>query len=159
MVGKSKRLIVTSSKEDEQVPFEIVQRKVFTPTLNPVTPDVGEVGAVIVPPPAITVHAPVPTAGVFPASVAVVAQTVWSIPATEIVGGVSLKITISSVEGVHKPFEIVQRNVLDPKLNPVTPDVGELGVVIVALPVITVQTPVPTIGILAARVAVVVHKV
>ena len=159
MVGKSKRLTVTSSKEEEQVPFEIVQRKVFTPTLKLTNPDVGDVGVVIIPVPAITVHKPVPTAGVFPASVEVVAQTVWSIPAAEVVGGVSLKIVMSSVDGVQTPFEIVQRNVFVPKLNPVTPDVGELGVATVALPVITVQTPVPTSGVLAASVAVVVHKV
>ena len=39
-------------------------------------PDVGEVGVVIVPAPLIKVHKPVPTTGVFPASVAVVPQTV-----------------------------------------------------------------------------------
>ena len=54
----------------------IVQRNVFAPTDNPVTPDVGELGVVTDPVPAMTVHAPVPTVGVFPAKVAVVAQTV-----------------------------------------------------------------------------------
>ena len=67
-------MIVTSSVDGVQTPFEMVHRNVLTPTDNPVTPDVGEVGVVTVAPPAITVHAPVPTVGVFPASVAVVAQ-------------------------------------------------------------------------------------
>ena len=42
------------------------------PKLNPVTPEVGEVGVVIVPVPAINVHNPVPTPGAFPANVEVV---------------------------------------------------------------------------------------
>ncbi len=50
----------------------IVHWKVFVPTLNPVTPDVGEVGVVIVPLPAIKVHKPVPIEGVFPAKLEVV---------------------------------------------------------------------------------------
>ena len=49
-------------------------------------------------------------------------------------------IITSSIEGVQTPFEIVQRNVFTPTLNPVTPEVGEVGVVMIALPVITVQT-------------------
>ena len=72
-----------------QVPelFEIVHLKVFVPKANPVTPEVGEVGVVTVAPPAITVHTPAPTVGVFPASVAVVnAQRDWSGPAAEVVG-------------------------------------------------------------------------
>ena len=53
------------------VPLLIVQVKVFTPVVNPVTPDVGLVGVVTVAVPAVTVHAPVPTAGAFAANVAV----------------------------------------------------------------------------------------
>ena len=48
----------------------------FAPTESPVTPDVGLPGVVTDALPAITVHAPVPTVGVFPANVAVVAHTV-----------------------------------------------------------------------------------
>ena len=76
MVGKSKRSMITSSIDGEQVPLEMVHRKVLTPTLNPVTPDDGDDGVVTTPLPVITVHAPVPTAGLFPARVAEVAQTV-----------------------------------------------------------------------------------
>ena len=48
---------------------------------------------------------------------------------------------------------IVQTNVFAPTDNPVTPDVGELGVVTVALPAMTVHAPVPTVGVLPAKVA------
>ena len=70
-----------SSVEGAQVPFEIVHRKVFTPIVKPVTPEVGEVGVVIVALPEITVHIPVPTSGLFPASVEEETQMVWSGPA------------------------------------------------------------------------------
>ena len=54
----------------------IVHTNVFAPTLSPVTPEVGSLGVVTVELPAITVHVPVPTVGVFPARVAVVEHTV-----------------------------------------------------------------------------------
>lgn len=48
---------------------------------------------------------------------------------------------------------IVQTNVFAPKESPVTPDVGLPGVVTDELPAITAQAPVPTVGVLPARVA------
>ena len=68
------------------VPLLIVQVKVFTPVVNPVTPDVGLVGVVTVAVPAVTVHAPVPTVGAFAAKVAFGEQIVWSAPAAATVG-------------------------------------------------------------------------
>ena len=59
-----------------QLPLVMVQTNVLNPKLIPVTPDVAEVGVVTIPVPAITVHAPEPITGVFPASVAVVEQIV-----------------------------------------------------------------------------------
>lgn len=64
-----------SLTEEGQVPLEIVHRKVLTPTLRFVTPEVGEVGFVTVALPVMTVHTPVPTTGLFPASVATVSHT------------------------------------------------------------------------------------
>lgn len=64
-----------SSVDGVQVEFEIVHLNVLIPIVNPVTPEVGDVGVVMVAPPVMTVHNPVPTIGAFPASVAVVAQT------------------------------------------------------------------------------------
>ena len=46
-----------------------------------------------------------------------------------------------------------------PVVNPVTPDVGFVGVVTVAVPAVTVQTPVPVVGVLPASVAVAAHIV
>ena len=59
-----------------QVPFVIVHTNVFTPVVKPVTPEVGLVGVVTAPVPAVTVHNPVPTVGVFAAKVAVGEQIV-----------------------------------------------------------------------------------
>ena len=92
---------MTVSLDDGQEALLIVQTKVFDPTDNPVTPDVGSPGVVTVAVPAITVHAPVPTDGVFAASVAVVEQTVWSGPAPAVVGAASRDIVTSSVEVPH----------------------------------------------------------
>ena len=59
---------------------------------------------------------------------------------------------IASLLGVHVPLLIVQVNVFTPVVKPVTPDVGLVGVVTVAVPAVTVQTPVPIIGVFAAKV-------
>ena len=61
---------------------------------------------------------------------------------------------IASVLGGHVPLLIVQVKVFTPVVNPVTPDVGLVGLVTVAVPAVTVHAPVPTVGALAARVAV-----
>ena len=64
-------------------------------------------------------------------------------------------ITTSSVEGVQGALEIVHRNVAVPgTANPVTPEVGDPGVVIVAVPDTTAHALVPTTGVFPAKVAV-----
>lgn len=53
----------------------------------PVKPEVGLLGVVTVPPaPLMMLHAPVPELGVLAARVALVPQTVWSGPASAVVG-------------------------------------------------------------------------
>ena len=61
---------------------------------------------------------------------------------------------IASALGVQVPLLIVHTNVFTPVVKPVTPEVGEVGVVTVAVPAVTVQTPVPITGVFAAKVAV-----
>lgn len=133
----------------------MVHRKVLAPTPRAVRPEVGEVGAVIVPAPEINVHKPVPTAGAFPARVAVVAQIAWSMPAVATVGTSLLVIITSSVEAVQGALEMVHLNVFAPTPSAVSPEVGEDGVVMVPTPEISVHNPVPTPGAFPARVAVV----
>ena len=145
-------MIVIASVLGVQVPLLIVQVKVFTPVVKPVTPLVGLVGVVTVAVPDVTVQSPVPVVGVLPASVAVAAHIVWSGPALLVVGNWSLLIVIASVLGVQVPLLIVHTNVFTPVVKPVTPLVGFVGVVTVAVPAVTVQTPVPIIGLLAAKV-------
>jgi hypothetical protein len=49
---------------------------------------------------------------------------------------------------------MVQRKTLGPKPRPVTPVVGEPGLVIVPAPLTNVQVPVPMAGVLPVNVAV-----
>jgi hypothetical protein len=76
VLGAATPVIVTVEEEGGQGALEIVHWNTLGPTPNPVTPEFGEDGVVIVPAPLTSVHAPVPAVGVFPASVAVVPQTV-----------------------------------------------------------------------------------
>ena len=52
-------------------------------------------------------------------------------------------------------FDIVHSKMLGPTPKPVIPEVGEPEVVIVPVPLINVQVPVPIVGVLPAKVAVV----
>ena len=152
----------TSPVVGTQAPLEIVQVNVaVVPGTNPVNPVVGSVSVVIVATPAVTVHCPVPTKGTLPASVVVVKlQKFWSPPAAAALGGGATEITTSLVEGTQAPLVIVQRNVAEaPITNPVTPEVGEVGVVIVTAPETNVQIPEPIAGAFPAKVVVVtLHK-
>ncbi len=147
--------VSTTSSVEEQVPLVVVQRKVAVlPAVMPVTPEVGEVGVVMVAVPLTTVQRPEPRLGVLPASVKVlVLQFSWLLPASAVVGCASLVNTTSSVETGQLPLAIVQRNVaLVPSGTPVTPEVAEEGVVIVAVPLTTIHVPVPVVGTFPASV-------
>ena len=76
-------------------------------------------------------------------------------------GDLSTEITTSSVEAGHTPLEMVQRKVAEaPLTNPVNPDIGDAGVVMVTVPATTDQEPVPVAGAFPAKVAVVtLHRV
>ena len=66
---------------------------------------------------------------------------------------------IVSVLVVQVPLLIVHTKVFIPVVKPVTPLVGEAGIVTTPVPAVTVQSPVPTTGALAANVAVAEHIV
>ena len=80
--------MVTSATEEGQAELLMLHSKIFGPTASAVRPVVAEVADVIDPPPAIKLHKPVPTVGVFPKIVAVgeVIQTDWLALATAVVG-------------------------------------------------------------------------
>jgi hypothetical protein len=121
--------------------------------VTPVTPEVADEGVVIVAVPVTTLQAPVPELGALPASVKeVLLQFTRSEPAAATVAAASFVSTTSS-EDEQVPLVIVQRNVAGvPAVTPVTPDVGDDGVVIVAVPLTTLHTPVPEEAVLPARV-------
>ena len=104
------------------------------PTTSPVTVEFGEPGVVTVAVPLITDHSPAPTTGVLPAKVVVVTlHKFWSRPADAVVGLSMTLITTSSAEDGQEPFVIVHLSVAEePATSPVTPEVGEEGVVTVA---------------------------
>lgn len=91
VVGNASTKMETVSDDEGQVPLAIVQTNVFTPTLNPVTTQTGEVAANNEAPPATTVHVPVPIVGVFPFKVEFAEQMVESKPALATVGNGSTK--------------------------------------------------------------------
>ena len=66
---------------------------------------------------------------------------------------------IASELGGQVPLPIVHTKVFTPVVKPVTPDVGDVGVVTVAVPAVTVHAPVPTVGTFAASIAVAEHIV
>ena len=74
------------------------------------------------------------------------------------VGGHALVVVIIIVlvEAVQGELEMVHCKVTEPDAaNPVTPEVGEPGVVIVAVPETTDHVPLPTVAVFPAKVAVV----
>lgn len=158
-VGAALLVIITSSKEAVHGGLEIVHLKVLAPTPRAVSPEVDDPGVVIVPEPPTRVHVPLPVPGVFPASVAVVAQIVWSDPAAAVVDVPLLVMITSSKDAVHGGLEIVHLNVLAPTPRAVSPEVADPGVVIVPEPPTRVHVPVPVTGVFPARTAVVAQIV
>jgi len=141
-----------------QLPLLIVQRTTVgtlpSPAVTPVIVVVGDVAFVITPGPLTILQRPVPTTGVLPAITNVlVAHWLKSTPASATVGVALLVKITSSVLGVHVPLLTVQRNVaLVPTGTPVTPLLAAVGAVIVAVPLTTLHTPVPTAGTFPAKV-------
>ena len=151
-------MIVTVSKEFGQDPNPVDQTNVLAPKFNPVTPELFTLVNVTAEPPAITVQIPVPTKGTFPFKVAVLAQTVKSVPALAGVGNGLTLINTVLVEAGQTPLDIVHTMLFVPVIKPVTVELLRVGVVTVEVPEITVHTPVPTAGIFAFNVVEETHR-
>lgn len=162
VVGNASTWMVTVLPDEGQVPLLMVHCKVtLAPITNPVTPEVGEAGVVMVAVPDTTLHNPVPDAGVFPARVVVVTlHKSWLGPALDTVGAMASLIVTLEVDGAQGALLMVHTRVAEvPGTSPVTPEVGEAGVVMVAVPALTDQSPVPKAGVLADKLVVVTpHK-
>jgi hypothetical protein len=86
-VGLAKLVMLTVELLGGHTPLLMVHSNTLVPVPNAVTPLIGLVGVVMVPPPETNVHNPVPTNGVLPDKlVAVVAHKLKLVPALAIVG-------------------------------------------------------------------------
>jgi hypothetical protein len=102
---------------------------------------------VIVAPPKILVHCPIPFTGrvAFKFVVVVVTQSLWSGPA--LAGEPrGLTVTLTSVNSLPQALETVQRNIFNPLAKPVTVVLGLVLFPKTPLPETTVHKPVPLIG-------------
>ena len=72
-------------------------------------------------------------------------------PTVAVVGLSITVIVTSAVDAAHGELLIVQRNTLTPEPSPVTVLVGDEALVIVPLPLIKLQLPVPLVGLLPDR--------
>lgn len=147
-VGTGSTKMRTVSADVGQVPLVITHLKIFVPTLNPVTADVGELGVVGVPVPETKYQNPLPIIGLLPMKAELDEQMYWSAPALATVGIGSTLMVIKSSEGAQVPFVIRHLKTFAPTLNPVTADVGEVGLVGTPVPETNVHNPLPMLGVL-----------
>ena len=132
----------------------------LVPAVKPVTLVVGLDANVMLAPfvgPTM-LQLPVPLVGVLPANVNVpLLQLFWLVPADAVVGSALLLRMISSCVLAQGPLVIVHLSVaLPPGAMPVTVVVGELVLVIVAVPEIKIHKPVPGVAAFALIVNVLV---
>jgi hypothetical protein len=149
VVGRESTVIVTSDVVTAHPPLAVVMVHLNTdvsPTVSPVTPDVGSLMSVTIADPDSTDQPAesVPD-GVLAANVAVIIlQRFWSGPAAAMVPDESTLIVTSLNVGAQPPNSeaIVQRNTEEnPMVSPVIPELRLLGEVITADPDTTVHVP------------------
>jgi hypothetical protein len=73
-------------------------------------------------------------------------------PALDTVGKSSTSILIVLVVGGHTPFDILHSKTFIPNPNPVIVELGLVGLVIIPLPLISDQVPIPIAGEFPANV-------
>lgn len=158
-VGKLSRCISTVELLDAHTPLPMVHANTLDPTPTDVIALLGELGLVMVPAPDTSVHVPVPTAGVLPASTVEVAQMVWLGPATDVVGKSSRVMLTVDILGGHTPLLMVHCNTCVPTPMPVILLLAAFGLLMVKVPLTTLQLPVPIAGTFAASTVDVAHIV
>ena len=141
-----------------QVPLLTVQTNELVPTLKPFTCEEKEDGEVTTPEPPITDQAPEPSVGLLAAKVAEAEQTVWLSPAFE-TGAISRIIRTVEVAATQVPLDTVHTKAFVPVPKLVIWETGLVEDIIVPLPDNKVQTPEPTVGLIAAIVAVLAQSV
>ena len=140
-----------------QFPLLIVHFNVaLVPAERPVSADVSLCSVVMLADPDTTLHVPIPIVARFPLRAAVVTlQSVWSLPAAAVVGNALLVMVMLSLLVEQPGDTTIHVNVtFVPAVNPVTVVVGDSGVVIVAVPLVNVHVPTPTVGVLPLSCAV-----
>lgn len=97
---------------------------------------------------------PEPTVGLLALKVVTVPHKAVSAPALAIVGG--RRFSIDTVSCVIGQFPVVQLeiNAFVPEARPLIPEIGEVESSKTPVPAITVQTPVPGVGLAAFKLAV-----
>jgi phosphohistidine swiveling domain-containing protein len=136
-----------------QVPLVTVHfNTAVLPAGTPVTVDVFDVGLVMLAVPLKIVQSPVPGLGLFPANVNdPLLHWAWLLPALEVTGASLVKDTFEFA--LHVPLVTVHFNTaVLPAGTPVTVDVFDVGLVMLAVPLTIVQSPVPGLGLFAANV-------
>jgi hypothetical protein len=154
IVGNSSRSIVTVAVDTGHTPFVIDHSRMLVPTLRLLAAEIFSELFVMEADPAITDQFPTPTMGVLAERVTAVAHTVRFWPALALVGTWSRWMTMDEVEAGQTPLLIDHSKIFVPTprlLNDVK--FWEL-LEMLAVPEITDQAPVPTVGIFADSVPV-----
>src|ERR1044072_1666265 len=133
-------------------PFVTVQYSTLFPVPRPVTEEEGLVNELRLAVPEKRDQIPEPAVGVSAASVALAEHTVWLIPALALAGRSLITITEELAEG-QTPFDTVHTKIFVPLLNAVTTEEELFNAVILPVPPITDQLPVPIVGVAAFNIA------
>ena len=137
-----------------QTPFVTVQVKVFGPGCRLFTTLVAEVAELMVTPPPEVVQLPLPIAGESAITEAVSVQTVCEGATTAVLGKASRITCTFAVLVGQVPLDTRHWKTVVPGPKPVIAVVAFPAEVIVPVPLISDQVPVPRVGAIAASVAV-----
>ena len=139
----------------EQTPFVVIQRKIVVPVVKAVIVVVGFKELLITPPPDRTDQVPMPKLADTADNMAVgeLTQIVWlGVVMLAVVGAGST--WMDMVDELELPQGLFSDHIkiFNPVPSPVTVLLASVGVVIVPDPVITLQVPIPPVGVAAASV-------